>query len=211
VHAPGLAQILEGAAVEARPGRLRRAWGELLHGASAVHDLGFLFRAVCVGVAAGIEARDADELTGDGQLRRRFPHDAARLLVEVVPVAADREIPHQTRHGPETLDGVLDGRRPVAVGDDAHLESQAMRQAHRVRERGVVEEGLTPFEVDPLHAAEPLRLGENLANLRQTQRADLVGATPHEAVVALEVALVGQKQMHAVELHVSDRSDEPAG
>jgi hypothetical protein len=101
-------------------------------------------------------------------------------------------------------------RHSIASSTAVALESQLMRQAHRVRERGVVEEGLAAFEVDPLHAAESLRLGEDLADLRQAQRADLVGATPHEAVVALEVALVGQEQVYAVELHVSDRSDEPA-
>jgi hypothetical protein len=119
----------------------------------------------------------------------------------VIEIAGDREHLDQPRHRAEPFESVLDLRGPIGVGDETDAKAPVRRGPDTAEQDGVIEERFAPLEVDPLDVAQCPGLLEDPLDLIEGHGAALAGAGPHEAVVALVVALVRQQQVETGELH----------
>ena len=154
------------------------------------------------GLRDGDHARgDVEPLGGhDGVLRT-----IANALAAMILVTADGEIVNAAREGLEILHGVGHCVGPIGIRDDAHREAHLRGETHAPGQDGVKQERLTALEVDGFHA-RVLGLFQNFLDMLECQCPFLSRTAPHKAMLALERALVGQKDVKAREFHVCSLS-----
>ena len=114
-------------------------------------------------------------------------------------VVADREvIDADPREGSEPLLRVVDGIRPVRVGDDPSLEPGFLCFLHSPQHGRIVKKGFTPFKIDRVNALDAFRFDEDLPELWDCHHALGVGATVDKTVIALIQTSVGQEEMQSI-------------
>lgn len=202
VNTTRIAQVFEGAGIELIPGMVRHAVGQFFGSAPAIHDSRFAGwyppdGSVCVD---GFRLGDAD----DSQRNIELIGGCLRILgllaqgsIPVVEIAADRQVIDQTGERTETLDSIVDGGGPEAVGDYADLEAHRRGGADASQEEGIIKERLATFEVNPADGVYVSGLIEDFLNIRAGNRAALPGTTPDETVITFEGALIGQQEVNA--------------
>jgi hypothetical protein len=156
-------------------------------------------------------ARDVDRRHGYTQLERRSLCDQSTLglgITAVEGVAADRQAVDLSSKGTQPLQSVLGRGGPVGVCHDADAEPEIGGLAHSAEQHRVEQTRFTTLEVNPLDRAKLATLFQDGFDLGQGHRAPLPRASPHETVVALEVALVRQQEVQSREFH-SDRLHPP--
>ena len=206
VHPAGIAQILTGTCREVCPRSPGGAFYQAGRRPPAVHHRRFPRRKLAHrGRGAGcLRCGDRDHGQRDAQdLGRRLRKLglAPGPLAAVVRITADGEILDQAGKGPEPLQGVLQLGGPVGVGDHADPEVQVSGYAHPVEQDRVVQKRLAALKVDPVNRADVPGLMQDPADVLDRHRAILPGTPPDEAVVALEVALVGEQKVQTAKVH----------
>ena len=113
------------------------------------------------------------------------------------PVVADAEV-GDAHFGqrPQPILGDLVGCCPIAIGDDADFETPVAGQTNALDQQGIGEERLTAFEIDAVDGSQFLGLVEHLDHLLAGEGSPGLGPAIEKAVVALEIAGVGEEQVN---------------
>ena len=213
VDALGRAQVFIRARVELIRVMTGQPAGQPVRGAAAEPHRPALDRRApgCGRLRLSVRSRgiDADHVDRQLQPPRRGDGGLGRCrgIAAVEAIVTQAEIRDIERHQrPQPGLGIFRRGRPVAVGDDAGLEPHGAGHSKALDHQGIEQEGLAALEVDPLHRSQPFGLLENLGNLGAGEGPLGSRTTVKKAVVAFEIAAIGQKEMdlpqHGV-LHVA--------
>ena len=194
--------------MEGIPGGLRRSLGEGSHGAAAVHDVAAL-DGFALGLGRGrllaLRHLAADQVGTDAEALagcQGMPRLLADTFVVVQQIAGYRDVAQGVSHWLQPGDGVLGVAGPVAIGDDANGEAAAGGRPNPFDQQWIVQEGLAAFEVDAADRAKLECLIERIFEIGQGEDPGLLRASPHEAMVAREDALIGEQEVQPRQVHV---------
>ncbi len=202
---PRLTQIFVRALIETLPGMPGRTRRQLDGCPPAIHDARDPLRELANTCFCRIFrlchpddiGRDAQPFSGHDRILRTI----AQPFPAMIQVTAEGQVLDAAGQRAQPLLGILDGIGPVPIRHYTDLKPRFGRQPHPAYQQGIIQERLTALEKNPFDRAKLPGLREDLFDLCDRQRPFLPGAAPNKTMVALEGALVGEKDMETRNPH----------